>query len=171
MLPIIHTRPLHLLCILYSILSLIKLYGTSVFYHQLIEKYKLHFNDARYNAFTEGKFGEDCLPPNKDALLLHITRANYVAYIWRQCMNPTIDAPDFCNHGWQVNESGDLKVKWLSCLPAMDNILESASCNCKTGCTNRRCKCKKEDLTCTELCGCTECENQKPEETNEDVYE
>lgn len=118
-------------------------------------------NDARYNAFTKGKFGEDCLPPNKDALLLHITRANYVAYIWRRCLSPTIDAPDFCNHGWQVDESGDVRVKWLSCLPAMDNILESASCNCKTGCKNRRCKCKKEDLTCTELCGCTECENQK----------
>ena len=86
----------------------------------------------------------------------------HIAY-WRFCMH-------FCQ-AWQVNESGDLKVKWLSCSPTMDNILESASCNCKTGCTNRRCKCKKEDLTCTELCGCTECGNQKPEETDEDVYE
>ena len=86
-------------------------------------------------------------------------------------MNLTIDAPDSCNHGWQDDETGDIKVKWLSCLPAMDNILERASCMCKTGCKNRRCKYKKADLTCTELCGCTECENQKPEETNEDVYE
>jgi hypothetical protein len=29
-------------------------------------------NDARYNLFTQGKFGEDCLPPSKDALALHV---------------------------------------------------------------------------------------------------
>ena len=72
-------------------------------------------NDARYNAFTKGKFGEDCLPPNKDALLLHITRANYVAYIWRRCMNPTIDAPDFCNHGWHTLGKNVCKIANSKC--------------------------------------------------------
>ena len=28
-------------------------------------------NVAQYNLFKKGKFGEDCLPPNKDALRLH----------------------------------------------------------------------------------------------------
>ena len=38
------THGLFIFCaFLYNILSLIKFYGTSVFYHQLIEKYKLHF--------------------------------------------------------------------------------------------------------------------------------
>jgi hypothetical protein len=85
-------------------------------------------NDARYNLFTKGNFGEDCLPPNKDALLLHISRANYVSYIWRRCISPNIDAPNFCNHGWQVDD-GEVRVRWLFCLPAMDNIIESSSCN------------------------------------------
>ena len=88
-------------------------------------------NDARYNLFTQGKFGEDCLPPNKDALALHIDRCNYISFIWRRCLNQEIGAPDFRNHGWEVDESGKVSVKWLSGLPAMDNILESSSCKCK----------------------------------------
>jgi hypothetical protein len=109
-------------------------------------------NDARYNLFTQGKFGEDCLPPNKDALVLHIDRCNYV----------------FRNHGWEVDESGNVSVKWLSGLPAMDNILESSSCKCNTGCKTKRCGFKKEDLECTELCLCCDCQNQKYSNANED---
>ncbi|CAB3999752.1 Hypothetical predicted protein [Paramuricea clavata] len=105
-------------------------------------------NDARYNLFTQGKFGEDCLPPNKDALALHIDRSR--------------------NLGWEVDESGKVSVKWLSGLPAMDNILESSSCKYKTGCKTKRCGCKKEDLECTELCFCSDCQNQKYSNANED---
>ncbi|CAB4027528.1 Hypothetical predicted protein [Paramuricea clavata] len=108
-------------------------------------------NDARYSLFTKGNFGED--------------------YVY---ISPNIDAPDFCNHGfdgWQVDD-GEVRVHWLFCLPAMDNIIESSSCNCKTGCKNKRCKCKKEDLSCTEIRGCTECENQQSAEAADcdDVY-
>ncbi|CAB4045044.1 Hypothetical predicted protein, partial [Paramuricea clavata] len=118
-------------------------------------------NDARYNLFTQGKFGEDCLLPSKDALALHIDRCNYVSFIWRRCLNKEIGAPDFRNHGWEVDESGKVSVKWLSGLPAMDNILESSSCKCKTGCKTKRCGCKKEDMECTVLCFCFDCQNQK----------
>lgn len=124
--------------------------------------------------FTKGKFGEDCLPPNKDALLLHISRANYVSYIWHRCLSPSINAPDFCDHGWQMDGNGDLSVKWLSCLPAMDNILESASCSCKTGCKNNRCSCRKEEFTCTELCSRKDCENKPSEDSSDkdqDMYQ
>ena len=66
-------------------------------------------NDARYNLFTKRNFGEDCLPPNKDALLLHIRRANYVSYIWRRCISPNIDAPQLLQpwlaSGWWWGKS------------------------------------------------------------------
>ena len=61
-------------------------------------------NEARYNLFTKGKFGEDCLPPNKDALLLHKRRANYVIHLAQIYTYPTINAPDFRNHGWFVTK-------------------------------------------------------------------
>ena len=111
----------------------------------------------------------DCLPPNKDALLLHIRRANYVSYICRRCTYPSINVPDFRNHSWQVDD-GKVKVHWLSCLSAMDHILECASCNCKTGC--KVYMQRKEDLVCTEICGCTECENQQTTDVpdGDDVY-
>ncbi|CAB4014755.1 Hypothetical predicted protein [Paramuricea clavata] len=79
-----------------------------------------------------------------------------------------IGAPHFRNHGWEVDESGKVSVKWLSGLPAMDNILESSSCKCKTGCKTKRCGCKKEDLECTELCFCCDCQNQKYSNADED---
>ena len=44
---------------------------------------------------------------------------------------PSINAPDFHNHGWQVDDD-EVKVHWLSRLPVMGHILECASYNCKT---------------------------------------
>ncbi len=32
-------------------------------------------------------------------------------------------------------------------------------CNCKTGCTTRRCACLKNNQPCTDKCGCTDCKN------------
>ena len=72
-----------------------------------------------------------------------------------------------------MDDNGELQVKWLLCSPAMETLLENASCKCKTGCKNRRCVCKKADLTCTELCGCIGCENRPVEqnpEDDDDVY-
>ena len=103
-------------------------------------------NDACYNLFTQGKFGKDCLPPNRDALTLHIDRCIYVSFIWRRCLRKEIGAPDFLNYGWKEDEHGKVSVKWLSGLSAMDTILESANCKCKAGCKTRKCGCKKEDL-------------------------
>ncbi len=38
----------------------------------------------------------------------------------------------------------------------MDNRI---SCNCKTGCTSRRCSCLKNNQPCNEKCGCENCQN------------
>ena len=108
------------------------------------------------------------MPPNRDALTLHIDRCNYVSFIWRRCLRKEIGAPDFLNYGWKEDEHGKVSVKWLSGLSAMDTILESANCKCKAGCKTRKCGYKKEDLECTELCLFSDCQNQRNSNVNED---
>ena len=40
-------------------------------------------NEARHELFCRGGLQERNLPPNKDALLMHVKRANYQTKIWR----------------------------------------------------------------------------------------
>ena len=42
--------------------------------------------------------------------------------------------------------------------PAPDSIMELISCGCKTGCQTDRCRCRKNELLCTEMCRCKNCE-------------
>jgi hypothetical protein len=42
---------------------------------------------------------------------------------------------------------------------------KNVHCNCKTGCTNRRCICARNDEPCDDKCGCVDCKNPlNPEE-------
>ena len=43
---------------------------------------------------------------------------------------------------------------------APDTLLVSVGCSCKVSkCLQGRCSCRKQDLVCTDLCKCTNCEN------------
>ncbi len=129
-------------------------------------------NAARHDLFRLGKFGEDSLPPNKDALNLHTLRANYVSYIWRRCLQQLINAPDFTECGWKIDDGGKLAIEWLSSPAGIDALVENAKCCCKTGCSTRRCTCVKNELKCTELCKCNGCSNTSAvEEEDEDAYD
>ena len=46
-------------------------------------------------------------------------------------------------------------------LPVSDTVVELSFRRCKTGCTHRRSKCKKNNLSCTEMCLCVNCSNEK----------
>ena len=59
------------------------------------------------------------LPPCKSSLLLHISRANYVARIWRQASLPLMDVEAAEMHGWK----DDLSEEWVT-VPYPDDILE-----------------------------------------------
>ena len=54
------------------------------------------------------------LPPCRDNLLLHVMRANYVGYIFRNADRLFMDVDDPTNHGWDEQ----MKVVWTSvCYP------------------------------------------------------
>ena len=129
-------------------------------------------NEARYDLFKRGKFTEDQLPPNSDALRQHIERANYQAFIWRHCIDAQPEIPCPSEHGWVI-ENGEIAIRWMTLPMAPKKMLEFMACACKTGCNKGRCSCKKASLRCSEMCRCVSCEN-KPigsEEIIEEGYE
>ena len=52
-------------------------------------------------------------------------------------------------------------------LPAPESVIELSMCKCTQGCMTQRCKCKKNDMVCTEMCLCRECENVEEELVND----
>ena len=65
-------------------------------------------------------------------------------------------------HGWK-RENGELGIQWDS----PKNLTKSkerveyvlSGCKCKTGCTNKRCKCFKQERRCGPGCKCVNCMN------------
>ena len=53
--------------------------------------------------------------------------------------------------------------------PASDDVLSLISCGCRYGCKNRVCVCKAHNLNCTDLCNCTNCENNFNEESVSEI--
>ena len=54
-----------------------------------------------------------------------------------------------------------------------ETVAEISLCRCKTGCTQRRCTCKKNNLLCTEMFLCVNSSNEKSDKekihSNSDV--
>lgn len=137
------------------------------------EKQSKVLDDARYMVFSGKKKFPDPhkLPPTSDAFKLHLKRSNYQAHEWRQALicDRTLTNPE--GHGWCISTDGNLDIQWLSQPPAPSSLLELMSCRCKkTKCSNNSCGCKKENLACTDLCKCVECNNNKKEEFYESDY-
>ena len=131
-------------------------------------------NELRYLLFKGGKYAEEQLPPTLDALKQHLLRCNYQAYIWKHATSPQLNMPSFLQYGW-IMDGDELKIKWLSNEVAPDSILNFVSCKCASGCETRRCSCRKAELTCSDLCQCSNCCNSKSdldeEKEHEDVFD
>jgi hypothetical protein len=78
-------------------------------------------NSIRCQLFKSGKYNEELLPPNEDSLLQHIRRANYQCYIWRNAAQPMLDLPSFFDHGWMLDDKGEVEINWMSIPAAADS--------------------------------------------------
>ena len=117
-------------------------------------------NAVRYQVFISGKYDEELLPPNQDSLNQHISRANYQCYIWRHAVQPVLNLPSFRDYGWEVDDTGNVLVNWMTLAPAPESLLQFVNCKCRKGCGNKMCSCVKAELKCSDLCKCTDCENK-----------
>jgi hypothetical protein len=53
---------------------------------------------------------QHCLQISEDCLLQHIQREHYQAVIWKRATTPIIDAPSLTDHGWKIDEEGNIDV-------------------------------------------------------------
>ena len=69
---------------------------------------------------------------------------------------------DLSDYGWK-RENEYLRIVWDSPenLQQVQRTVDylTQGCKCKTGCTTRRCKCKKENIQCGPSCQCINCKN------------
>ena len=72
----------------------------------------LRVNEVRYKKLSKGAEAHE-LPPTQDALRLHVLRANYQCYIWKNTLDAYVSAPSSIGHGWIVNK-GIIDVLWIA---------------------------------------------------------
>ena len=109
-------------------------------------------NSVRVSMFSKAKAGMELLPSSRDALELHVQRANYQAKIWLMSEMETVDVT-LPSDAWK-KKSGCLKPQWTRLPPVPLSCLELVTCGCKTRCKTARCKCFKINPKCTNACGC-----------------
>ena len=78
-------------------------------------KKKKEVNTVRYEIFKDvyekkGKIQDlSLLPPCRQSLHLHCQRSNYIAKVWRSCLQANIDFANINQNGW----SADGKIIWI----------------------------------------------------------
>ena len=117
--------------------------------------------------FSIGQYAENTMPCTKDVLLQHTNRASYQCRIWKSALQPVMSPPSISEFGWEVND-GQVSIRWMTMLLAPDGILENVNCGCKSGCSTRRCACRKAELKCTGLCSCCDCANASESSWSDD---
>ena len=143
--------------------------------HALVCLYKGKVGEGldalRYNTFCDkaisGKsvISPQVLPPTSSAAKYHSYRVFAQVMQWKgRDLNPT-------EWGWII-EKGKMMPLQTDLPYAPEELLTLISCNCKKGCANLRCSCKKNGLKCTTCCGeCrgVSCENAMQADMEENL--
>lgn len=93
-----------------------------------------------------------------------------IIYICSYCCYIGLDA-----YGWSRQPDGKLEVVWdtvenqTKAKERIEFVLKG--CKCKTGCTSKRCKCKKSARMCGPGCQCLNCLNTSTHQVNKDLDE
>ncbi|XP_013394769.1 uncharacterized protein LOC106162148 [Lingula anatina] len=88
------------------------------------------------------------LPPTSNATKYHSLRVYYQVQTW---MSEVVDL-DPLEWGWEIVGANMLPIA-MDIDPAPQHILEMIRCNCKSGCYNLRCSCRKNNIECSLACG------------------
>ena len=101
------------------------------------------------------------LPPTHKAFRQMLMRAHFTALQWKSSHLPSPELPDPNEYSWKWDETKEIFESLMTTNPRApdDSIMELISCGCKTGCQTDRCRCRKNELLCTEMCRCKDCVN------------
>lgn len=116
---------------------------------------KLRFYN--YQAATvKSSFKLEKLPPTEDAAKQHCYRTYYQLQIW---LGNKLTAMDW---GWKQQQHG-IMPKFTDNELIPEILLKTICCSCETGCSSKKCSCRKHGLKCTNLCsnchGSEKCSN------------
>ena len=117
-------------------------------------------SSLRWFLFSKHQYENERLPPTRASFWQKVLRANFTASEWKSShvARPILDDPK--KHGWYWNEQNGAYSPVMTTLsPAPESVVELSICRCTTGCKTLRCKCKKNNFVCTEMCLCKVCEN------------
>ena len=116
--------------------------------------------------FSKYQLESEKLPPTSSALKFKIHRSHYVSLIWRSSdiSRPCLPNPEI--YGWEATDCG-LSAVMTDALPA-PKVIEMTICRCKSNCQTKRCMCNKNDLKCSEMCLCVDCQNDDQYESPTD---
>ena len=113
------------------------------------------------------------LPPTNEALEMNIKRAHYTAILWNESVSGCMPNMDPCQFGWEIVNKSLMPIKLPNDVDvAPQEVLEMTRCKCSSsGCRTKQCSCQQAGMFCSELCGCKDCKNKKPdfEQTNSDA--
>ena len=93
----------------------------------------------------------EALPPTSDALNLHLMRVHYLSLIWNLAHIPKPNIPDPTCMGWKVQDK-QLVPLLMTKAAIPEACLSLVACQCKTGCRNCQCGCRKAGYQCTINC-------------------
>ena len=118
-----------------------------------------HLADMRWHLFTRYSVDALKLPPTQAALKYRVFRCHYIALVLKSCSKSIRQLPDPTGYGWELKDAQMVPIM-MDELPAAIGLIELSMCSCKGICDTNRCLCYKNNLTCTEMCKCSdECIN------------
>ena len=88
------------------------------------------------------------LPPTSEAAKFHCLRVYYQIQVWMG-KSEHLDPKKW---GWEIASDQLMPIK-TDMPPAPKELLNIFRCNCKTGCSTKRCTCRRHALECTPACG------------------
>ena len=107
----------------------------------------------RWKLFSSRQAEGETLPPTQESLKQAIYRAHFQALIWQNDIVPNPDIPSPENYGWKIEDGIYVPV---SCdLPAApDAVVQLVKCSCRKSMCSSSCSCRRNNLSCTEMCQC-----------------
>ncbi|VDI76736.1 Hypothetical predicted protein [Mytilus galloprovincialis] len=123
----------------------------------------LDFLDKIREKIWDRIINEDEMMPTAEALKFHWMRGCWVSDMWDKALHSSVTLLNPMHYGWEMKPDYGLSIIWDT--PENYSRVEhtvlflTKGCNCKTGCVNNRCLCRRKGNVCGPGCSCTLCKN------------
>ena len=107
--------------------------------------------DLRWWMFSKKQAESHKLPPTLEVFRQKCLRGHFMNTVWKQSHVSFQILPDPIDFGWNKDVDNLYEPVTTTLLPAQQPTIHLTVCSCK---------CKKNNLKCSEMCQCVDCENE-----------